>query len=576
MTTMTANGAGLLVPTKYKELRQQDNGREPKYSPFQEVGSLGTSGYGGYYTEAYDSRLYWPGVSDTYNTLFRKDPEVNMAKTLYQSLPGQQTIGVELPERAGERELGPPTDDDKRARDFVYEVLDDVEDGIGKWFSSCVTRVPLYGFGVWEAPFGLRRQNWKPPRPLGSKYDDPWRSDYDDGLTGYRRLAFRSYASFMKWEDDEYTGRAHGFVQSDPPNPQRTIPLDRCLHVRYGDLDNPEGAAALEVIYRLEYLKRAVEQAHFTGIERSAGYLNVEKTSEGATTDGDLTLIRNAARAVMSAQEGNYLAWPYGWKGSIIDTPFAAGAIALETIRYLGILKMATLGAHFIAMSTLSGSGSYAALDDSSSFALLVYNATCKEFIRQADDQLIKRLFAIPSNAAAFPNMTRRPRLTVTSIDKKVALAELGQFAQAMKQVMQLGDEDLLALRRKSDILPVKLPEIAVEEVAAVPDVVESVDKSEDEAEEGVEDMPGEMAQRVKVGDRCTVDGEGGEVFTVDETKDRVAFLIGANGRPHGWEGYTKIHPLGDMEMAQRVVASFAKWAEENEPETAAMLAREV
>ena len=77
-----------------------------------------------------------------------------------------------------------PTPDDQSAADFGNEALLDIEHGPSALLETIVSYVPFMGWGWWEIVPGLRREGWRPPG------NDPWRSRYDDGLLGIRRLAW--------------------------------------------------------------------------------------------------------------------------------------------------------------------------------------------------------------------------------------------------------------------------------------------------------------------------------------------------------------------------------------------------
>lgn len=91
--------------------------------------------------------------------------------------------------------------------------------------------------------------------------------------------------------------------------------------------------------------------------------------------------------------------------------------------------------------------------------ALLLFNAMSEGFVKQASDQIQKRVFENPINKAAFAGATRQPILTVSRIEKVYSLDELGRFAEAISTVLPLGDDDAIAIRRKSGVLPENLPE---------------------------------------------------------------------------------------------------------------------
>jgi hypothetical protein len=87
----------------------------------------------------------------------------------------------------------------------------------------------------------------------------------------------------------------------------------------------------------MERIKYGLEVVQGIGFEHAAGYLNV--TAEKTLTDSDKANIKAAARAIMTAQEGNYAAWPQGITGELTDVNFQAAAALLEAIRYYGLLK---------------------------------------------------------------------------------------------------------------------------------------------------------------------------------------------------------------------------------------------
>lgn len=450
--------------------RSKTNGK------WDEVGSIGLSAFSGYITEAYNRELFWPGVESLYTKMWRSDPEVGIARLVFESLASK--LRVEFVQPA---EVEKPTDDDRMALEFANQVLDDVEGGIDQWLVSAMTRLPFFGWGWWEVVPGLRKDGWRPPQ------NDPWRSEYDDGMIGYRRLAFRQYSSFFGWDMDDSTGRVNGFIQNDPPNDLVTIPTGRSLHLRFGDITNPEGLATLESLWRLERIKYSLEVIQTIGMEHAAGFAKFSTGDE--LTGEDKAYIKKVARALLSAKEGNYLVLPEHIEAEIMDTPFQAAPAILDAIRYYGILKMAMFHMQWAALGVLSPYGSYSTIKDANQFFLTLFNSMVTGFATQADEQIGKRLFEFPVNKERFPQMTKRPRLSISKAEKIVDLDELGSFMTAANAVLPLGDDDMIALRRKSEILPEALPE----------DVVNK-DEPEEESEEGTSaeeslDSDGEPAE---------------------------------------------------------------------------------
>ena len=407
---------------------------------FSELGTSGLQAYMGYVQEAYHAELHWPGVQPLYSRMRRSDPEISVVRNVYQALARSVRLEWQIPDDA--------SDDDKRAQEFGEQVLNDIEGGPDEFLSTLISHVPFMGFGWWEVVLGVRSDNWKSPD------GDDWKSEHNDNLIGIRKLAWRDHSSFVKWNMDDKTGKVKGFVQQDSPNSQIIIPLNRSLHVAFGDTQNPEGLSPLEAVWRLERIKYGLEVVQGIGFEHAAGYLDV--TVNGKLTTSDETALKRAAKNIMKAQEGNYAAWPQNVVGELKDVNFSAAPSILEAIKYFGILKLMVYNMQWAALSSVTGTGSYASMTDSSQMFITVFNSMMEGLIAQVDAQLGKRIFSL--NEGAFPGMTRRPKLVCTPIEKQVSLSELAAFMDSI-QWMDLSEDDFKALRKKSAILTENVPQ---------------------------------------------------------------------------------------------------------------------
>lgn len=444
-----------------------------------EIGTTGLKEFMGYVEEAFHQDLKWPGVQPLYSRLRRSDPEISMVRHIFSSLARSVDLQWQLPDD--------PNDAEKAAGEFGDQVLDDMEGGSDRFLETLVSQVPFMGWGWWEAVPAVRSPSWTPPDP-----DDDWRSQYTDGRIGLRRLAWRDSSSFARWDMTE-RGRLRGMVQQSAfPAKEVTIPLANSLHLTFGDANNPEGLAGLEPVWRLERIKYGLEVIQGIGFEHSAGYLSV--STDNTLSDLDKVEVAKCARAVLTAQEGNYAVWPKGATGEVKDINFQAGAAILEAIKYFGVLKLSVFMMQWVALSATTGAGSYAAMDDSSSMFIVFFNAMMEGFARQMDAQIGRRLF----EWNRFPGMRTRPKLTVTPIEKKVSLADLAQILGPLSSVMPLGDDDLIAIRRKTNFLPETLPEVEEEpepELEPKEDDPEDGDPGEED-EEGVSETARQMAER--------------------------------------------------------------------------------
>jgi len=433
---------------------------------FEEIGYQGLKEFSGYVQEAFAKELYWPSCSPLYSRMRRSDPEISVVRNVFSALARAQSFYWELPDN--------PSGGDKAAQEFAETVLDDLDGGVSTLLEDMVANVPFMGWGWWEVLPGYRNPAWKPPG------GDEWRSQYKDRKVGIRRLAWRDTSSFYKWEFAD-NGKLKGMWQWAFPKPSVLLPIENSLHLVFGDAHNPEGLSPLEAVWRLERIKYGLEVVQGIGFEHAAGYLDIKV--EQTPTPSDLTMIKTAARAIMSAQEGNYAVWPANVTGELKDVPFAAAPAILDAIKYFGILKLTVFNMQWVALSATSGSGSFAAMNDSSSMFVMTYNAMMEGFAHQLDEQLGKRLFKWNE----FPGMTKRPTLKIDPVNK-LSLTELAAILAPLKNVLPMGDEDMIAIRKQTGFLPDTLPE---EETGAEEPEPDALDQQPSEDKDG-EGMPGE------------------------------------------------------------------------------------
>ena len=414
---------------------------------FNEAGTSGLKQFSGFVNEAYNAQLFWPTVQPLYSRLRRSMPEMVMIRQAFTAWARNTSPQVDLPDDA--------TDDDKRYQEFIYSDFENMDGGYTKFIDTLVNHVPFDGWGWWEAVPSVRRMDWKAP--------DEWQSQEDDGLFGLRRLAWRDTSTFYGWEFDDKKNMI-GLNQQDFPYPPVLLEKKNGLHITFGDPNNPEGLSPLEAVWRLERIRFGLEVVQGIGYEHAAGYLNVNKTEAGTLSADDKANVREAARAILTAQEGNYALWPFGMNGEVKDIGFQASSAILEAIRHYSILALSVYTMQWMALNTLTGSGSLAAADDSSSMGVFTFNAMMDGFAAQYDQQIGRRLWEW--NKASFPNVTKRPTIKFSHIDKSVALGEMGSFIQQMNSIMPIGDEDFKAIRKRSGFLPANLPEITPEQQA--------------------------------------------------------------------------------------------------------------
>lgn len=460
---------------EFQEVGMNGDGTKPR--PYEEIGSTGLQVWSGFVQQAHDAELYWPGVYPLFNRIRRSDPEIGgLVRPAFAALARGIQLDWEAPDK--------PSSDDKKAQEYARTLFEDMEGGPDLLIETIASYVPFMGWGWWEVVAGVRNPAWRPP----DKTDD-WRSSYDDGLPAIRRLAWRDHASFEQWEADDKTGKVWALRQHDWPNPPVVIPRDRSLHLTFGDPVNPEGLSPLEAIWRLERIKYGLEMIQGIGYEHAAGYAKF--TTVAALTTEDKSNIAEAARAIMTAQQGNYIRLPGHVTADIMDSGFTVAPAILEAIRYYGLLKLQVFAMQWMAIASTSGAGTQAAHSDSSEMAMMLYNAMWEGFAHQIDTQLGKRIFNHPLVRERFPGMTKRPRCIAVPVEKTIPLNLLSQFVSQIAPIVPMDDDDFIAIRRKSGFLPETLPEVKEtpdEIVARKVDEVLKQKAAEDEGAAGAAD----------------------------------------------------------------------------------------
>lgn len=442
---------------------------------YTEIGTSGLPIMAGYVQAAYNADLQMPAAYREFERMRRGDPEVAMVGRAFSALAGQQQIIVQPPEK--------PNKAEQRATEFLAQALDEILGGMEAFKQTLIGYVPFFGWGWWEVPLGVRSPKFKSA--------DGWTSRHNDNLVAPRALAFRHPSSFYRWQIDDYTKQLRGFEQQDTPNPMVVIPLERSVHITLGDAVNPEGLSPLEALYRLERYKYSLEIILGIGFEHSAGHV---KFSIKDQLDAEAkALLSTAARAILSAVEGNYITEIMGkFEANVIDVPFAASAALLEAIRYYGLLKLQVFNMQWIAIATTAGAGAYAAAADASEMGIMAYNGMTESAIEQMSRQLVKRIFDQPVNAAAFAGMVNRPRIVITPVEKSIALNELSQFVAQISPIVPLSAADVAAIRRKSGFLP-EMDDANIEKTNDVP-ARDKSDAGESGRSAGTPPPPMEMA----------------------------------------------------------------------------------
>lgn len=170
------------------------------------------------------------------------------------------------------------TPEQTQAADFLESCMKDMEHSWDDFISEVLTML-VYGWSWHEVTYKKRIGPWE--KDLKRK------SNYDDGLIGWRKMSIRSQETLLRWIFTE-KGDVEAMVQLAPPFYQvTTIPYTKSLLFRTAPAKgNPEGKSLLRTAYRSWYFKKRLEEFEGIGVERDLAGMPVAKVPADYLLDG--------------------------------------------------------------------------------------------------------------------------------------------------------------------------------------------------------------------------------------------------------------------------------------------------
>lgn len=229
---------------------------------FGEIGLTGLQHFSGYMDEEFHRELKGDKALKTFEEMQTNDATV-----------GAMLCAVEMALRNVTKRVEPGGDsnEDQQAAELVETALDDMSQSWPDVQSEILTMLP-YGFSYHETVYKVRK---------GQNEDPTTRSQYDDGLFGWRKWAIRGQKTRLRWEMDE-SGGIQGMWQQvlyGAPGidyKPRFIPIQKALLFRPRlHKNNPEGRSVLRTAYRTWWFKKRMEEIEGIAIEREGAGLPV-------------------------------------------------------------------------------------------------------------------------------------------------------------------------------------------------------------------------------------------------------------------------------------------------------------
>lgn len=227
---------------------------------FSELGQTGLRQFSGWVRDEFLPNLVGRNGARTYREMGDNSPVV-----------GALLWAIRSTMKKVEWRVIPPEDrpDYQEKADFVEELMHDMSD---TWEDHVDETLSMMQFGyapheiVYKRRLG-RRPGKDPKRP---GHDLP-RSDFDDGLIGWRKMPIRSQETILKWFFDE-NGQVKGITQQPWTGPIIDIPIEKLLLFRpSAHKGNPEGKSILRNAWRPYHFIKRIEEQEAIIFERMNG-----------------------------------------------------------------------------------------------------------------------------------------------------------------------------------------------------------------------------------------------------------------------------------------------------------------
>lgn len=386
-------------------------------SMYEEGGTTGLNHSAGYVMEEFLPNLRYPQAAKVYKEMADNDATVGAILYMAEMLVRKSKWSVSP---------GGPTPADDAAAKFVEECMNDMQMSWASTISEILSMF-TYGFSVHEIVYKIRRG------PM--EKDSMYKSNYTDGLIGWKKLPIRSQDTIDEWDIAD-NGTIKGFVQNAPPNYVQTyIPLSKALLFRTKTYkDNPEGKSLLRNAYRASHFKKRIEEIEGIGIERDLAGLpyisvpeelniwdkdNLEAQKALAVATG---IVRNIRR---DRSEGVVL--PNNFELKLLST---GGARQFDTSIIINRWdqRIAITLLSDIVMLGADKVGSFALADAKKSLMSAALEAQLQNIAEIFNKYAIPKLIEV--NSATFSGITNYPTLVPDEIEAPT----LEELSKAMTQ----------------------------------------------------------------------------------------------------------------------------------------------
>lgn len=233
-----------------------DRERDPRQSfdgPM--LGTFGVPGlkrHGGYLTEEFHPDLRGRKKDKVFREMEDNSPLIGGALWAMEALVRQVEWRFDPKKKTGAA--------GQELADWYEGAREDTE-SLWEEIISEIMSMPTHGWALLEILYKLRRGDSDLPE---------LRSEYDDGLFGWRDFSIRAQDSRLRWEYADDGTLLGMWQQVETEGRLRFIPLEKALLFRFRSRkSSPEGRSLLRNIYRSYHFATNEEEMEAVGIERN-------------------------------------------------------------------------------------------------------------------------------------------------------------------------------------------------------------------------------------------------------------------------------------------------------------------
>ena len=391
-------------------------------------------------------------------------------------------------------ELAAEADEDdaeaNRARDFLKSAMADMSMTWADFIDDTLDSI-WAGFYAPELVYKQR---------LGPEAEP--HSEHNDGLIGWRKVAYRDPRGVTRWARDP-NGGVRGYWHQVETRPEVFIPIEKVVlfrPTRHGN--DPEGRSWFHSSFIDYTYKKKLQWLEAVGVERAGLGLPVIRPPLGANTAAgsqDLMKARDLVRNVrQDSYAGVVLPPPSGpddhnqWQFELMAAGGGRSEAPTDTIirRYsLGIAS--SVLAHFVLL-VMQPRGSYALSADQRDLWQLAMRGLTGTWAELINRFMVKPLFEL--NMASFPNRAKWPHIEPSDVAQHDIDKVKGFVVDLLgAKALHVSDDDRNRLRAlvgwppetKADREEIEREREEARQRAPVPPGAPAADDTEDDAESG-------------------------------------------------------------------------------------------